>query len=277
MLRKASLLLFLVLALPLIAPATARAQEAPATSTRTATEEGGGNEDGRVGKPIKVPEVGIKVESDDPGLSRTVVIILLFTIASVAPAILLLMTSFTRFVVVMGLTRNAIGLQGIPPNQVLIGLAMFMTFFVMSPVLGQINKEAVQPALDGKISTTVALERGFKPLRTFMLEQTDEDDLELFTSMTRDTKPRNESEISATALVPAYVISELRTAFLIGFIIFIPFLVIDLVVSAAMMSLGMMMVPPIVISLPLKLLLFVLVDGWGLIVKSVLGSVTGAG
>lgn len=224
-----------------------------------------------------VPDVSVSVTSDDGGLSRSVVIVLLLTVGSVAPGLLLLTTAFTRFVVVLGLTKQAIGLQTIPPSQVLVGLAMFLTFFVMSPVFSQVNDDAIQPLLAGEIEQGEAFERGFAPLRTFMLEQTREDDLELFVDLSGEEAPASVDEISATTLVPAFVISELRTAFVIGFVIFVPFLVIDLVVSAVLMSLGMMMLPPVFISMPLKLLLFVLVDGWSLVVGSLVTSLNGVG
>mgnify|MGYP003861631749 FL=1 len=217
--------------------------------------------------------VAVRISSDAPALSRTVLIVLLLTIGAVAPAILLLMTSFTRYVVVLSLARNGLGLQGIPPNQVLIGLALFMTFFTMGPVFSQVNEAALQPALEGRITTSTAIERGFAPLRTFMLEHVDPEDLRMFLDAS-DARPQGPSEVPASALVPAFVISELRRAFTIGFLVFLPFLVIDLVVSSVLMSLGMVMVPPVVISLPLKLLLFVLVDGWGLLVSSLVTSVT---
>ncbi|HXF73251.1 MAG TPA: flagellar type III secretion system pore protein FliP [Actinomycetota bacterium] len=223
------------------------------------------------------PGVRLEVRSGDPTLSRTVLIILLLTVGSVAPAILLLMTAFTRFVVVLALTRNALGLQGIPPTQVLIGLALFMTFFAMGPVLDQVNREALQPALAGRISASQALERGFAPLRSYMLERTDPEDLRMFLGMSGAARLRSQGDVGASALVPAFVLSELRRGFAIGFVIFVPFLVIDLVVSAILTALGMFMVPPAVISLPLKLLLFVLVDGWGLVVRSVMASAGGAG
>jgi flagellar biosynthetic protein FliP len=217
--------------------------------------------------------VAVRISSDAPALSRTVLIVLLLTIGAVAPAILLLMTSFTRYVVVLSLARNGLGLQGIPPNQVLIGLALFMTFFTMGPVFSQVNEAALQPALEGRISASTAIERGFAPLRTFMLQHTEPEDLRMFLDAS-GARPEDPSEVSASALVPAFVISELRRAFMIGFLVFLPFLVIDLVVSSVLMSLGMVMVPPVVISLPLKLLLFVLVDGWGLLVSSLVTSVT---
>jgi flagellar biosynthetic protein FliP len=219
-------------------------------------------------------EIGISFGSEDAALSRTVMIILLLTVGSVAPGVLLLMTSFTRFVVVLGLAKNALGVQTIPPAQVLVGLALFLTFFVMSPVLTEVNDEAVQPLLAGSISQGEAFSRGYAPLRTFMLAQTREADLQLFTDLAGE-RPVEPEDVSVRTLVPAFVISELRTAFVIGFVIFVPFLVIDFVVSAVLMSMGMVMLPPVFISLPLKLLLFILVDGWSLIVGSLVGSVQG--
>ncbi len=227
--------------------------------------------------PDDVPDIALTVESGDSALSNTVTIIVLLTIASVAPAILLLMTAFTRFVIVLGLTRNAIGVQSIPPAQVLIGLALILTLFVMSPVLETVNDDAIQPLLAGEIDQGEAMAAGYEPLRDFMLAQTREDDLRLFMSLSDQPKPESEEEIAATTLIPAFVISELRTAFVIGFMIFVPFLVIDLIVAAVLMSMGMVMLPPVFISLPLKLLLFVLVDGWAMIIGSVVQSVNGVG
>lgn len=222
----------------------------------------------------EVPDVTIQVDGDE-GLSRTVTIMLLVTIGSVAPAILLLMTSFTRYVVVLSLTRNALGLQTVPPGQVLIGLALFLSMFTMGDVFTQINEEALQPMLAGEISQTEAISTGFEPLREFMLVNTRDEDLQLMLDLSGADQPGSPSEVSATALIPAFVISELRAAFLMGFVIFVPFLVIDLVVSAVLMSMGMMMLPPVFISTPLKLLLFVLVDGWVLITGSLVQSVNG--
>lgn len=220
------------------------------------------------------PGVGISIDSADGGLSRTVMIVLLLTVGSIAPGILLLMTSFTRFVVVLGLAKNAIGVPTLPPAQVLVGLALFLTFFVMGPVLTQVNEDAIQPMLAGTITQDVAWNRGYAPLREFMLAQTREADLQLFTDLSGD-RPASPEDVPASTLVPAFVISELRTAFVIGFIVFVPFLVIDFVVSAVLMSMGMVMLPPVFISLPLKLLLFILVDGWSLLVGSLVGSVQG--
>ncbi len=221
------------------------------------------------------PDVAINVTSEDSALSRTVIVLLMLTVGAVAPGVLLLMTSFTRFVIVLGLTRNAIGAQAIPPNQVLIGLALILTFFVMGPVLGQVNDDAVQPMLAGEIDQGQALAAGYEPVREFMMAQTDEDDLRLFMGLSGQERPQTAADVEASTLIPAFVLSELRTAFVIGFVIFVPFLVIDLIVSAVLMSLGMVMLPPVFISLPLKLLLFVMVDGWSLIVGSVVSSVNG--
>ena len=224
----------------------------------------------------EVPDIAITVESEDGALSNTVIIILLLTIGSVAPSILLLMTSFTRFVVVMALTRNAIGVQTIPPSQVLIGLSVFLTIFVMGPVFSEINEVAIQPMLNGEIGQGEAMSAGYEPLRDYMLAQTREDDLRLFMDLADQPQPVTELDVPASTLIPAFVISELRTPFIIGFLIFVPFLVIDLIVAAVLMSMGMVMLPPVFISLPLKLLLFVLVDGWALLIGSVVESVKGA-
>jgi flagellar biosynthesis protein FliP len=204
--------------------------------------------------------------------SSSLVVILAMTALSVAPALLLLTTSFTKIFVVLGLTRNALGLQGTPPNQVLAGLALFLTMFVMSPVLTKVNEQGVQPYLKGTLSQSQAFEAGVQPLRSFMVGHTRTEELALITQAAGQPKPKNAATVPLTTLVPAFVLSELRSAFVIGFLVFIPFLVIDLVVSAALMSLGMMMLPPVTVSLPFKLLLFVLVDGWGLIVQSLVAS-----
>jgi flagellar biosynthetic protein FliP len=223
-----------------------------------------------------VPDIAITVESENGALSNTVIIIILLTVGSVAPSILLLMTSFTRFIIVLGLTRNAIGVQTIPPSQVLIGLAVFLTIFVMGPVFSEVNDVAIQPMLGGEIGQAEAMSAGYEPFREFMLAQTSEDDLRLFIDLSDSAQPTSEADVPATTLVPAFVISELRSAFTIGFVIFVPFLVIDLIVAAVLMSMGMVMLPPVFISLPLKLLLFVLVDGWALLIGSVVESVQGA-
>jgi flagellar biosynthesis protein FliP len=204
--------------------------------------------------------------------SQTVSIILLLTVLSVAPALLMLCTSFTKVIVVLSLTRNALGTPSIPPNQVLAGLALFLSLFIMAPVLSQMNDKAVQPYLKGTITQAQAFDRGAAPLRTFMLKETRKAELATMISLSKSARPAKPEDVPLTTLIPAFVLSELQSAFIIGFVIFIPFLVIDLVVSSSLMSMGMMMLPPVMISLPFKLLLFVMVDGWDLISKALVSS-----
>ncbi|RJE48757.1 MULTISPECIES: flagellar type III secretion system pore protein FliP [unclassified Dehalobacter] len=199
-------------------------------------------------------------------------ILLLVTVLSFAPAILVLMTSFTRIVVVLSFVRNALGTQTLPPTQVIIGLSLFLTFFVMMPTFNQINTNALQPYLQSQITKEEALDKAQQPLRTFMFKQTREKDLALFVNMAKIEQPKTYGDIPTYVLIPAFVISELKTAFQMGFAIFIPFIIIDMVVSSTLMSMGMMMLPPMMISLPFKILLFVLVDGWSLVVKSLVSS-----
>lgn len=195
-------------------------------------------------------------------------ILFLLTVLTLAPSILIMMTSFTRLIIVLSFIRNALGLQQTPPNQVIIGLALFLTFFIMAPIGGQINQEAIQPYLREEINQEVALERALEPIRQFMFKQTRDKDLSLFLNMKKLEGVSSLEDIPNHVLIPAFIISELKTAFQIGFVIYIPFLVIDMVVSSTLMSMGMMMLPPVIISLPFKILLFILVDGWNLIVKS---------
>jgi flagellar biosynthetic protein FliP len=205
--------------------------------------------------------------------SQSLMIIVLITLLSVAPALLIMLTSFTRIVIVLSLTRNALGLHTIPPNQVIVGLAMFLSFFVMSPTFGDINKDAVQPLLKGEKTQGQAYQSTVIPLRAFMLKQTRKGELAMFSAAANNGKrPDKPEDVGLAALIPAFILSELKTAFIIGFVVFIPFLVIDIVVSSSLMSMGMMMLPPVFVSLPFKLLLFVMVDGWGLIVRSLLKS-----
>jgi len=211
----------------------------------------------------------------DPGIgkpSQTISIILLLTVLSVAPALLMLCTAFTKIIVVLSLTRNALGTPTIPPNQVLAGLALFLSLFVMSPVLTQMNNQALQPYLKGTISQTQAFDKGVAPLRTFMLKETRKAELTTMIGLSKGARPAKAEDVPLTTLIPAFVLSELKSAFIIGFVVFIPFLVIDLVVSSSLMSMGMMMLPPVMISLPFKLLLFVMVDGWDLIAKALVTS-----
>lgn len=214
--------------------------------------------------------IDLKGITDKPSTPVTVIVAL--SLLSLLPAILLTCTSFTKVLIVLGLTRNALGLQGIPPNQVLAGLALFLSLFIMGPVLSQMNDTGLQPYLDGDKTATAAYTDGVEPLRDFMLDQTGDDELRLLTDVAGRDLPKNRSEVSMATLVPAFVLSELKQAFIIGFIVFIPFLVIDIVISGALMALGMMMMPPVMVSLPFKLLLFVLVDGWGLVITSVVSS-----
>ncbi len=193
---------------------------------------------------------------------------LLITVLSLAPAILVLMTSFTRIVVVLSFVRNALGTQQLPPTQVIIGLSLFLTFFVMMPTFTELNSTALQPYLKSEITKEQALNNAEKPLRTFMFKQTREKDLELFVSLSQSERPRTYGDIPTHVLIPAFVISELKTAFQMGFAIFIPFMIIDMIVASTLMSMGMMMLPPMMISLPFKILLFILVDGWNLVVQS---------
>ena len=204
--------------------------------------------------------------------SNSVVLLLTLTLLSLAPAILLTCTSFTKILVVLGLTRNALGLQQTPPNQVLAGLALFLSLFIMTPTLSAINDIGLQPYMDGDKTAQQAWDDGLAPLRDFMLKQTDDDEITLLTNVAKREQPATRDDVPMTTLIPAFILSELKDAFIIGFIIFIPFLVIDIVVSGALMALGMMMMPPVMVSLPFKLLLFVLVDGWALIIKALVES-----
>lgn len=199
-------------------------------------------------------------------------VFLIISFLSLLPAILIMFTSFTRIVVVLSFLRQAIGGQQIPPNPVIIGLAIFLTFFIMSPTIDAISKEAVTPYMDKKITMQEALGKAEPPIKTFMLKQTRQKDLALFLNLSKEQKPATPEELSLRVVVPAFAISELKTAFEIGFLIFIPFLVIDMVVSSILLSMGMMMLPPVLISLPFKLLLFVLVDGWNLVTSSIVRS-----
>lgn len=204
--------------------------------------------------------------------ATSVKLLLMLTVLSLAPSILILMTCFTRIIIVLGFVRTALATQQMPPNQVLVGLALFMTFFIMSPVLSEVNEVALQPLSNGEITLDQAYENAATPFKEFMSKHTRQKDLALFMNYAKMDKPETLADVPLTTLVPAYAISELKTAFQIGFMIFIPFLVIDMIVASVLMSMGMMMLPPVMISLPFKILLFVLVDGWYLVVKSLLQS-----
>ena len=216
--------------------------------------------------------ITVDIGNPDDGPGQSVVLILIITLLGVAPSILIMMTSFTRIIIVLSLTRNALGIQGIPPNQILIGLALFLSLFVMSPTLSEINEVAFQPYLDGELDQGEAFDAGSAPLKDFMLEQTRTAELEMMLDARGGERPETPEDLGLDVITPAFILSELRTAFTIGFVLFIPFLVVDLVVSAVLMSLGMMMLPPVFVSLPFKLLLFVMVGGWTLLVETLLSS-----
>ncbi len=234
------------------------APQSPATPSGTGTSSGSGgtisvNLGGTVNKP-----------------SESITIIIALTLLAVAPSLLILLTSFTRIIIVLSITRQALGLTNVPPNQLLAGLALVLTLFIMSPVINQVNSDAVQPYLHGKLTAEQAYTEAQAPIKTWMLKQTQSDDLALFAQPGH--KPASPQAMPMSAVIPAFALSEMRTAFIIGFVIFVPFLIIDFVVSATLMSLGMMMLPPSLVSLPFKLLLFVMVDGWALVVQSLITS-----
>ncbi|MDR6862944.1 flagellar type III secretion system pore protein FliP [Phycicoccus sp. 3266] len=216
--------------------------------------------------------VSVKVDPNLGKPSQAVNVILLLTVLSVAPALLVLCTSFTKIIVVLSLTRNALGTTTIPPNQVLAGLALFLSLFIMSPVLSAINDAGVQPYLKGELTQSQAYDAGVKPLHDFMMKQTRPAELATMVKLSKEEAPATPADVPMTTLVPAFVLSELKSAFIIGFVVFVPFLVIDVVVSSALMSMGMMMLPPALISLPFKLLLFVMVSGWSMIATALVQS-----
>ncbi len=217
-----------------------------------------------------IPKVSLQIgDTNSSGnLSSTMQILLLFTILALAPSIIIMVTSFIRIIVVFSFLRHALGTQQMPPNQVMAGLALILTFFIMAPIFTRINTEAVQPYLAGEINQKQAYDLGVTPLREFMFRQVREKDLELFVNLSKIEKPKTQKDIPTYVLIPGFIISELRIAFQIGFTLFIPFLIIDMVVASVLMSMGMLMLPPIMVSMPFKILLFVLVDGWYLIIKS---------
>jgi len=222
--------------------------------------------------PLPSIQIGVGGAERPEQVSVLLQILMLLTVLSLAPAILIMMTSFTRLAVVFSLLRHALGTQQMPPNQILIGLALLLTFFLMAPVYHKINDEALQPYLAEEISQEVALERALKPIRAFMLKQTRKKDISLFLNVSQEEKPADYEDIPTTVLLSAFVTSELKTAFSIGFLIYIPFLVIDMVVASVLLSMGMMMLPPFMVSLPFKMMLFVLTDGWFLLVGSMVKS-----
>ena len=223
---------------------------------------------------VTLPNINLGLKSyENPNeIVNTIKILIGLTVLTLAPAILILMTSFTRIIIVLSFVRQALGTQQMPPNQMLVGLALFLTLFIMSPFLNTINNEAVQPFLNNQIGQEEALTKAMAPLRKFMFNQTRESDLALFIKMSKSDKPKTRSDVASSVLIPAFVLSELKTAFQIGFIIYLPFLVIDMVAASVRMAMGMMMLPPVIISLPFKIMLFVFVDGWTLLVGSLVQS-----
>lgn len=228
----------------------------------------------QTGSAVNMPSLNIGVtEATTPEeISTGLQILFLLTILSVAPAILLMTTAFTRIVIVLGFIRQAMGTQNTPPNQIIIGMALFLTFFIMAPAINKINNDALQPFMNNQIGQQQALENAVNVMRDFMFTQVQEEELQLFIDITDEEQPEDKNDISTMILIPAFMLSELKTAFQMGFMIYVPFLVIDMLVASVLMSMGMMMLPPIVISLPFKLLLFVLVDGWQLVVGSLMKS-----
>jgi flagellar biosynthetic protein FliP len=221
-----------------------------------------------------MPDINISLgETGDPGkIGAGIKILVLMTVLSLAPSIIITMTSFVRIVVVMSFLRQALGTQSAPPNQVMAGLSLFMTFFIMQPVFMKMYSEAFVPFSQEKLSLEAAFTKGMTPLREFMINQTREKDLALFVEMAKIPRPQTVDDVPTHVVIPAFIISEMRTAFTIGFLIYIPFLVLDMVIASVLMSMGMMMLPPVMISLPFKLMLFVLVDGWYLIAGSLMKS-----
>jgi flagellar biosynthetic protein FliP len=225
-------------------------------------------------QPVTLPSVNLGFKSTDnpTEVVSAIRVILMLTVLTLAPAILIMMTSFTRLIIVFSFLRQALGTPTMPPNQLLVGLALFLTFFIMGPAFQQINENALQPYMAGKLKQEPAMTAALAPLRTFMFSQTRDSDLSLFVKLSRMQTPKTRAEVPSFVLIPAFVLSELKTAFQIGFIIFLPFIVIDIVVASVLMSMGMMMLPPVLVSLPVKIMLFVVVDGWTLLVGSLVKS-----
>lgn len=223
---------------------------------------------------VTLPSVslGLKSTENPQEIVSAIRIIMMLTVLTLAPAILIMMTSFTRIIIVLSFVRQALGTQQMPPNQLLVGLSLFLTFFIMGPFFTKINTEALEPFMKNEISQDVAIERGLGPIRTFMFNQTRDQDLSLFVRLSKSPTPKTRADVSTMVLIPSFILSELKTAFQIGFIIYLPFLVIDMVAASVLMAMGMMMLPPVVISLPFKIMLFVFVDGWGLLVGSLVQS-----
>lgn len=222
--------------------------------------------------PAPLLSIGLDQQADQSKVAVVMQLFLLMTVLSLAPSILIMLTSFTRIAIVFSLLRQAMGTNQLPPNQVVIGLSLFLTFYVMAPVWQQVNQDALQPLLAKEIDQKQALEKALGPIRDFMVSQTREKDLALLVNVAKLDRPANVDQVPTTVLIPSFIISELKTAFQIGFMLYVPFLIIDMVVASVLLSMGMMMLPPIMVSLPFKLMIFVLADGWHLIVGSLVKS-----
>lgn len=235
------------------------------TKTSAATITPPPSFEGELG-PLKY---SFNTDANEGGLAPTLQMLLFLTIITLAPAILIMVTSFTRIIIVLHFVRSALGTQSTPPNQILVGLALFLTIFIMSPVFGQINMQALEPLSNGDITQEEAFDMGLKPIRNFMLDQTNVKDLKLFVDIAEIGEIEELDDIPTTVVIPSFILSELRKAFIIGFVIYIPFIVIDMVIASTLMSMGMMMLPPTTISMPFKILLFIMADGWNLVIGQV--------
>lgn len=245
---------------------------APRVDSKASVDEIGGSGTAGVSDPEDPDDFQFNITSNagSSSLSASLQMLLVLTVLALAPSILIMMTSFTRIIVVLHFVRSALGTQTTPPNQVLVGLALFLTMFIMSPVISNVNANCVQPFQKGELTQEEALNEGLKPIREFMFKQTNRSDIKLFLDIEgKNTEVDSEDEVPTMVLMPAFIISELRTAFIIGFLIYLPFIVIDMVVASTLMSMGMMMLPPTTISMPFKILLFVLADGWNLVIGQV--------
>ena len=223
---------------------------------------------------IPLPSIGLDIKSSDKpeDISVTLQILLLMTVLSLAPSIMIMTTAYLRIIIVFHFLKNALGTQQMPPGQLLAGIALFLTFFIMAPTWNKVNDDAIKPLMDGKITVDQAYDKGIEPIRAFMFKHVRDEDLELFVGMSNIERPKNRADLPTYILVPAFALSELRAGFIMGFFLFIPFVMVDMIVSSILLSMGMMMIPPMMISLPFKILLFILVDGWNLIVGSVVRS-----
>jgi flagellar biosynthetic protein FliP len=223
---------------------------------------------------VTLPTVnlGFKTSNNPTEVVNTIKLVLMMTVLTLAPAILIMMTGFTRILIVLSFLRQAMGVQQLPPNQLLVGLSLFLTFFIMGPTFTEINQKAVQPYVAGTLPQEQAVDNALIPLRRFMFSQTRDQDLGLFVKLSRIEQPKTRADVPTLVLIPSFIISELKTSFMIGFMIFLPFLIIDILAASILMAMGMMMVPPIVLSLPFKIMLFVLVDGWSLLIGSMVKS-----